>query len=124
MRFQKRLLCRMQVGAVERRSAGHAAHRKHLQFDPLTGKIRIGLVPVNLCFHAPGVALRNACLAHYKSQCDLPIVHVLANCPLGDLTLSKLMLHPHPDAMCCVTLLARSFPVAFQNRIDKLHRCF
>ncbi len=99
----------MQVGAVERRSAGHAAHRKYLQFDPLTGKIRIGLVPVNLRFHAPGVTLRNASLAHYKSQCDLPVVHVLANGPLGDLTLSKLMLHPHPDAMCCVALLARAF---------------
>jgi hypothetical protein len=52
MRFQKRLLGRMQVGAVERRSAGHAAHRKHLQFDSLTGKIRIGLIPVNLRFDA------------------------------------------------------------------------
>jgi len=45
-------------------------------------------------------------------------------CPLGDLTLSKLMLHPHPDAMCGVALLAWSFPVALQNRIDKLDRCF
>jgi hypothetical protein len=124
MRFQKRLLGRMQVGAVERRSAGHAAHRKHLQFDPLTGQIRIGLVPVNLRFHAPAVTLRNASLALSKPQCDLPVMHVLANCPLGDLTLRKLMLHPHPDAMGCVALLARSFPVAFQNRIDKLHRCF
>src|ERR1035438_3235522 len=30
MRFQKRLLGRMPVGAVKRRSAGHAAHREHL----------------------------------------------------------------------------------------------
>jgi hypothetical protein len=30
------------------------------------------------------------------------------------------MLHPHPDAMRGVALLARSFTVTFQNRIDKL----
>ena len=124
MRFQKRLLGRMQVGAVKRRSAGHAAHRKHLQFDSLTGKIRIDLVPVNLCFHTPGVTLRNASLAHEKSQCDLSVVHVFANRPLGDLALRQLTLHPHPDAMCGVALLARSFPVTFQNRIDKRDRCF
>jgi protein TonB len=29
------------------------------------------------------------------------------------------MLHPRPDAMCRVALLARSFPVTLQNRINK-----
>jgi hypothetical protein len=48
----------------------------------------------------------------------------IANCPLGDLTLSKLTLHPHPDAMCYVALLARIFPFVFQNPIDKLNRRF
>ena len=124
MRFQKRLLGRMQVGAVKRRSARHAAHGKYLQFDPLPVQIRIGLIPINLSFHTPVVTLRNASLPHQKSQCDLAVVYILANRPLGDRTPRQFPLHPYPDAMRSVALLARSFSIAFQNRIDKLNRCF
>ena len=109
----------MQVGAVERRSAGHAAHREGLQLDSLAGEIGIGFVPVNLPFHAPGVALRNADLAHHQAEGDLPVVHVLANRPLCDLARGQFLLHPRPDAMCGVPLFAWRFPVGFQNPIDE-----
>jgi hypothetical protein len=33
MRFQERLLRRVQVGAVKRGSASHTVRRKHLQLD-------------------------------------------------------------------------------------------
>ncbi len=67
VRFQECLLRRVQIRAVKRRSARHAAHRKDLQLDPLAGQIGIGFVPVNLRFHAPGVALWHASLAHHQS---------------------------------------------------------
>ena len=66
VRFQKRLLGGMQIGAVKRRSARHAAHRKHLQLDSLAAQIGIGFVPIDLRFHAPGITLRNAGLAHHQ----------------------------------------------------------
>ena len=77
VRFQKRLLRRVQISAVKRRSAGHAAHREHLQLDSLAGQIGIRFVPIDLRFHAPGIALRNAGLAHHQAQRDLPVVHIL-----------------------------------------------
>ncbi|MFZ3264620.1 MAG: hypothetical protein WA172_11525 [Terriglobales bacterium] len=84
MRFQKRLLGRMQVGAVKRRSTGHAAHREHLQFHPLASQVRISFVPIDLRLPAPAITLRYADLVHGHPQHDLSIVHILANRPFSD----------------------------------------
>jgi hypothetical protein len=64
--------------------------------------------------------MRNAGLAHQEPQRDLPVVDVLANRSFGNLAPGQFLLHPRPDAVRRMSLLARRFPVAFQNRIDKL----
>ena len=79
MRFQKSLLRGVQISIMEGRSARHAAHRKDLQLDPFSGQIGIRLVPIDLCFHAPGIALWNTSLTFQEAQHNLAIVHILAN---------------------------------------------
>jgi hypothetical protein len=117
-RREKRLLRRVQVGAVERGSTRHAAHRKHLQLDSFAAEISVGFVPIHLRFGTPGIALRNAGFASHQSQCDLPVVHVLAHGPLRNLARGQLIPDPCPDAVRRVPLLARRFSVGFQNRIE------
>ena len=60
VRLEERLLRRMQVGPVERRPAGHRAHREHLHLGPLVAEIDPGLIPVDLRLLSPTVALRHA----------------------------------------------------------------
>ena len=55
--FQKRLLRRAWVRPMERGTAGHAAHRKHLQRLTLTSQVGVGFVPIDLSLVAPGVLL-------------------------------------------------------------------
>ena len=122
MPLQKRLLRRVQVGAVKRRSACHAAHRKNLQLDSFSCQVGTGFVPVNLRFHAPGVALRNAGFMDRQPQRDLSTMHVLADRAFADLAVRQLVLNPLLDAMGRVPLLARRLAVGLQHRIHKIHR--
>jgi hypothetical protein len=58
----------------------------------------IGFVPIDLRFHAPDIALRNAGFAHYQAQRNLPVVHILAHGPLCNLARGQLVSDPRPDA--------------------------
>jgi len=50
MRFQKRLLAGVRESAMERSSTGHAVHAKYVGQLPLSADIRVGFIPVHLCF--------------------------------------------------------------------------
>src|SRR5437899_12795764 len=112
----------MQIGAVERRSARHAAHREHLQLYAFAGQIGVGLVPIDLRFHAPRIALRHAGLAHQHSQRNLALVHVLPNRSFSNLAIRQLVLNPLPDAMGRMPLLARRFSIGFKHSVHEVDR--
>jgi len=63
MGFQESLLRGVRIGSVIGRAAGHRAHGKHPQLDPLAAQHGTGLVPIHLGFHAPFVALWHVHLA-------------------------------------------------------------
>ncbi len=62
----------VQVGPVERRTAGHQAHGEHLDLGPLVGEIDPGLIPVDLSFLRPTVALRHERLSPQRRCCTGP----------------------------------------------------
>ena len=122
VRFQERLLRRVRESAVEGRSAGHAAHRKHLQLRALAGQIGVSFVPIHLRFHAPVVALRHEDFPRQQPQGELPLLHVLAHRPLRDRAVRQLLAQPRPDPVRRVPLLARRLPIAFQDLVDERDR--
>ena len=122
MRLQKRLLCGVGEGAVERRSARHASHREHLQLRPLAGYIRVRLIPIHLGLYAPLITLRHERFVNQQAQSDLSLTNIQPDGPLTHLALGKLDTHSLPDAMRRVALLARRLPVRFQNPVYKCGR--
>src|SRR2546428_601157 len=118
--FKESLLRRTQVGPMKCRSAGHAAHRKHLYRDPLAVQGYVRLVPIHLCLVAPGVLLWHEGLGYdAQPQGSLALPHVLTHRRLGDLIARPLTGNPHPDAMRRVALLPRRLPICFQNLVDE-----
>ncbi len=115
VRFQERLLRRVQVGAVERRPAGHRPHREHLHPGPFAAEVRPGLVPVDLRLLAPAVALRHEGLAQDQPHLALARPDMVAHRQLRDCSVRKLPQDPPVDATRRVPLLARGSPVLVQH---------
>ena len=109
MRFEESLLGGVEKSAVEGRAAGHAAHRKHLQFGPLAREIRIGFLPIHLRFHAPRVALRNESIVNHQAHRNLPVVNILPNGSFADSAVRDLP----PDALPDPWAVYRCFRGAF-----------
>src|SRR5205085_7149084 len=82
MRLQKRLLCGVGEGAVERRSARHASHREHLQLRPLAGYIRVRLIPIHLGLYAPLITLRHERFVNQQAQTNLSLPTIHPKVPL------------------------------------------
>src|SRR3954465_3241707 len=76
MRFQERLLCRMQKRTMKSGSAGHAAHGKDLQLRSLTRQICIGFIPIDLRLQAPRVTLRHKCLVNDQAKRALSFLDI------------------------------------------------
>lgn len=122
MPFQECLLGRMSVGAMERCAAGHASHRKYLQLYPLACQVGVSLIPVDLRFHSPGVALRDEGLPNRHVERDFPVVHVLSHRALPNRTVRHLGSDPLPNPMRCVSLLSRRLAIGLQNAVYELNR--
>jgi hypothetical protein len=65
VRFQERLLRGVQISPVERRPAGHRAHREHLHLGPLIAKIAL----VWLSIGCDDGTLASLAQASYQSTC-------------------------------------------------------
>jgi hypothetical protein len=123
VRFQERLLGRVAVGPVERAPTRHAPHAEHLELHPFVAEIRHRLVPVDLGFAAPRVALRHERLPPCQAQRRLPLLDVPSHRRLGDLVPRSLLPEPHVDPMRRVPLFPRRLPVRLQDRVDEVdHR--
>jgi hypothetical protein len=84
MRLQKRLLCGMQVGPMERRAAGHRAHGENLNLGSLVAEIDPGFIPVDLSLLSPIVTLRHERLAPQQSHLTFALADVVAHRRLSD----------------------------------------
>ena len=122
VRFEKRLLASVPIGAVKPRATGHTAHAKDKYLLPFAVDLGIGFVPVDLAFLPQAVRLRNKGLARKQSQRALALAHVRSHRRLRHRHLHELGAQSTPDAMRCVSLLARRFAIRLQNSVDKGHR--
>ena len=107
VRFQKRLLGGVQIGAVKRRPAGHRAHREDLHLGPLIAEIDPGFIPVDLRLLSPTVALRHERLAPVQPHLAFALAHVVAHRQLSDRGVGEFPQDPAMDAPRGVALLAR-----------------
>ncbi len=124
VRFEKRLLRRPRISAMERRTTRHAPHAEHLQRHGLVAEDRHRFVPIDLGLLAPAVRLRDADHLAAQALRALPAPHILAHRRRGDRRLRPLATQPIVDAARRVPLLARRQAIALQNPIDELlHRC-
>ena len=119
VRFEKRLLCRMQVGAVERRPAGHRAHREHLHLGPLVAEIDPGFIPVDLGFLSPTVTLRHERLPPHQTHLAFALAHVVAHRRLSDRGVREFRQDPMIQPPRGMPLLARRLTVRVQNFVDE-----
>ena len=119
--FQECLLRRMQVGAMERRSAGHRPHREHLHVGPLVAEIDPGFIPVDLRLLSPAIALRNERLPSRQTRLPLALAHVVAHRRLRHRGVGELRQDPTMDAPGGVALLARRLTVRLQHLVDEVH---
>src|SRR6266568_3615309 len=78
---------------------GHAAHREHLDRDPLVIQVDVRLVPIYLRLITPGVLLWYEGLRHHAQPKRLfPLPHILTHRRLGDLVARPLFdWQPHRD---------------------------
>ena len=104
---------------MERRAAGHRAHREHLHPRPLVTQVHPRFIPVHLRFLAPGVALRNKRLASQQAHLPLAGPHVVAHRRLSDRRIRKRLTDPMINPPRRMSLLARCPAVLLQNLIDK-----
>ena len=65
VRFQERLLRGVQISPVERRSAGHRAHREHLHLGALIAEVPLVWLSIG---YADGT-LASLAQASYQSTC-------------------------------------------------------
>jgi hypothetical protein len=119
MRLQERLLRRVQVGPVERRAAGHRAHREDLHPGPLAAKVGPGLIPIDLRLLAQAIALRHEGLAPHQAHRPLALPHVVAHRRLGHRSARKLLQQPPIQAPRRMPLLARRPLILLQNPVDE-----
>ena len=119
MRFQERLLRRMQVGTVERRPTRHRPHREYLHLCALAAEVDPGLIPVDLSFLSHAVALRDECLPQHQPHLELALPHVITNGRFRDAGIRKLRQDPAIDAPGRMPLLARRPPIRLQHRVDE-----
>jgi hypothetical protein len=70
------------------------------------------------------VTLRYKPVAAVYAQLALAPLDVLSNGSLGKRAVATLLTYSLPDPMRSMSLLARRFPVRFQNRIDEVSECF
>ncbi len=112
VRLEKRLLRRVQIGAVERRPAGHRAHREHLHLGPLVAEIDPGFIPVDLGLLRPTVTLRHERLAPYQPHLAFALAHVVAHRRLRDRGVGELAQDPAMNAAapCGAACAARDGP--------------
>ena len=119
VRFEERLLCRVQVGPVERRPAGHRAHREHLHLGPLVAEIDPGFIPVDLSFLSPAVTLRHERLAPQQPHLAFALAHMVAHRRLGDRGVGEFRQDPAIEAPRRVPLLARRATILVKHLVDE-----
>ena len=123
VRFQERLLRGVQVSTVERRAAGHRAHREHLHLGPLIAEIDPGFIPVDLRLLRPTVTLRHERLAPFQPHLPFALAHVVAHRRLSDRGVRELPQDPAMNAPGRVALFARRATVLVQHLVDEVrHR--
>jgi hypothetical protein len=123
MGLQKRLLRGVKIRRMKCSTARHAAHREEVRGLAAIVEVHRGLVPIHLAFAAPVIALRHERLACGQPQLFLAPLHVAPHRRFRHSRIGMLPANPFPDPVRRVPLLARRFPIALQNPVDKLsHR--
>ena len=115
--LQKCLLTCMRIGAVKCSAAGHAPHAEDIEFVLFTVQLRVGFIPIHLCFLTPPVRLGDEDLASDKPQLKLALAYVPSNCRLAHINTGHLLTQTAPDPMSRMPLFARSSLIRFKNRI-------
>lgn len=121
MRFKERLLCRVQISAVERRPAGHRSHREHLHPGPLVAEINPGFIPIHLSFLSPDVTLRHKRLPPHQTHLAFALAHMVAHRRLGDREIRDFRQDATIQPPRGMPLLARRLTIRGQNLINE-HR--
>jgi hypothetical protein len=122
MRFEKRLLCRMQISTMERRPAGHRSHREDLHPGPLVTEIDPGLIPVDLGFLSPTVTLRHKRLPPHQTHLAFALAHMVAHRRLGDRGVREFRQNATIQPTRGMPLLARRLTIRGQNLINERHQ--
>src|SRR6516165_1283644 len=123
VRFEKRLLCRMQISAVERRPAGHRSHRKHLHTRSLVAEIDPGFIPVDLSFLSPDVTLRYKRLPPHQTHLAFALAHMVTHHRLGDRGVSEFCEDGSIQPTSGMPLLAWRLTIRRQHLINERHQC-
>ena len=76
------------------------------------------LIPVDLPFLTPVIALRNAYFATLQPHGELLLPDIAAHGGFGDRMAGMLCLQTSPDPMGRVPLFARGLPILFQDPVD------
>src|SRR5882724_7821169 len=119
--FEKRLLRRSKIRSMKCGSTMHATHRECLEFDNHSAQFRPAFIPINLCFPARTVALRNTGRQPCDSHLLLLAAYILANRRLGDGACRHFCPDPLPDPPCRVSLFSRHSLICRQNSINERH---
>src|ERR1700684_1001605 len=123
VRFQKGLLRRVQIGAVEGRPASHRAHGEYLDLGALVAEVDPGLIPVTLRFLRPTVTLRHECLPPQKTHLMFALTDVVAHRRLSERDVGKLRQNTAIQPPGGVALLTRCRAVLIEHLVDEVcHR--
>ena len=121
MALQERLLVGMQVGAMKRPGAGHAAQAKHKYVPLLALDFRQCFIPVHLPFLPPSIRLGTKDFLAELPQLQFAFPHISPHRAFPDFCLRSFHPQAAPYAVSGMALLARRSPVRFQNRVNKIH---